>query len=938
MTPSRVRQVALALVAGLLLSVLAGSPALAAKKHPGGKALGSLAHKVANVPRGTIPKAKKRKLLHIAKHAKRVARKRPCAAVKDLNRFRKVLGGVKVRGKRRARNRLAALGPASLLASRKLLASKRTKRCGGGVKPSTRDNPQVKILDSDTNSLHVRYLLPAVQFVPETGGGQTWTKLTMPDTDIPGTPGAPGIPVVSNKFAVPDGADVTVDQGSVKSVTMQGVDVFPAQPDPVDEDPPEPNFFGPPYKTPDFTIDNKSYDSDSLFPPKPADAGVLGDYRDLTVGGLQVPAGQYNPSDGTLKLFQSVDFTINFNGGTHGFSNELSSPWEFPSQSFLTSLLNFRIIDFREIFRPRRCGEEMLVITNPATLAAANTFADAKRAQGMRTSVFQTGTGTGQIGTTAVAIQSFIRGRLTQFLCIHPSYVTIMGDDDLVPTFTTGPGAIPSDLPYSMRNDTDELPDVAIGRFIGNDNAAITVAVNKVINYENSPPTGSAFLRHATVAAQFQDDNADGREERTFVQFAETVRNGLVGRGVTVDRVYDDSPSTNPLKFNDGTDLPAALQKPTFPWNGSGADVTAAWNAGRFLLVHRDHGYSDGWGTPSFGTAQVDALTNGNLLPVLLSINCSSAAYDYDETSFVGESLVNPNGGAVGAFGDTRDSPTWHNSQIALGFVDALLPSILPAEGPATKQRMGQALINGKLRLAGLAPPSGPGIVGGDGSTRNELYLWHFFGDPSMQMFGGDPPIIFNPNQFTAVFQRAISPGDGDPPYHVDVTLPSELNGQPVSLLQNGQVIGKAIAAGGKASIGADFDNDTNDVGSLQIAIDADGAEPIRLPVQGGTSLTQTCPGDVNFNGEATITGNLGPSVANASITVTWTRPEGRGTVDHPVTTDAQGNWSDTVDTGSEDPGGGGNGGTWLVHATYAGDATHAGSITENCTFQEESG
>jgi hypothetical protein len=785
----------------------------------------------------------------------------------------------------------------------------------------------------------VRYKLPAVQFSPETGGGQTWTKLTMPNTDTPSAPGTPGIPVVSNKFAVPDGATVSVDQGGTSSITMGGVDVFPAQPDPVDQSAPttEPDFFAPPYKTPDFTMDKKSYGTDAPTPSNPADAGVLGNYRDLTIGGLQVPAAQYNPTDGTLTVFKSVDFTINFNGGTHNFSPELSSPWEFSTRSLISTLLNRRIIDFNQIFNPRRCGEEMLVITNPATLAAANTFADAKRAQGMRTSVFQTGTGSGQIGTTAVAIQTFIRSRLTQFRCIHPSYVTIMGDDDLVPTFTTGPGGIPSDLPYSMRNDSDELPDVAVGRFIGNDNAAITVAVNKAVNYENSPPTGAAFLRHATVAAQFQDDNADGQEERTFVQFAETVRNGLVGRGVTVDRVYHDSPTTNPVKFNDGTSLPAGLQKPAFAWNGTGADVTADWNAGRFLLVHRDHGYSDGWGTPSFGTANVDALTNGNKLPVLLSINCSSAAYDYDETSFVGESLVNPNGGAVGAFGDTRDSPTWHNSQIALGFVDALLPSILPAEGPSTKQRMGQALINGKLRLAGLAPPSGPGITGGDVNTRNELYLWHYFGDPSMQMWGGDPPLVFQANEFTALFQRTVNPGDGAP-YHVDVTLPSALNGQPVSLLQNGQVIGKAIAANGKVSVPADFDGDSKDVGNLEIAIDAVGVEPIRVPVQGATTLTQTCPADTSFDGPATVTGNLSPAQANASITVTWTRPGGRGSFDHTVSTDAQGNWTDTIDTGSDDPQGGGNGGTWAVHANYAGDAGHAGSSTQDCAFQEASG
>ena len=290
------------------------------------------------------------------------------------------------------------------------------------------------------------------------------------------------------------------------------------------------------------------------------------------------------------------------------------------------------------------------------------------------------------------------------------------------------------------------------------------------------------MLNKAIMAAQFQDTDDvgevnDGQEDRTFIQFAETARNGLAARGVAVDRIYDDNPTTNPTKFNDGTSLPASLQKPTFPWDGDGADVSAAWNNGRFMVVHRDHGWSDGWGDPFFTTTEVDALTNTNdNLPVVLSINCASARYDDDETSFVQNALVKPTGGAVGAFGDTRNSPSWHNSQIALGFIDALLPSVLAGEGPSSKQRVGDALTHGKLRLAGLAPPSGPGIAGGDGNTRNELYLWHYFGDPTMQMFGGgSPPIVFNPAIFKAIYKEFPIPKPGDPPpFLVELTFPSE--------------------------------------------------------------------------------------------------------------------------------------------------------------------
>ena len=934
---------ALALGGGLLLALALSAPSANAVAKGPRTALSTLVRQTNHVPRRALSKARQRGLLRIARHARRAAGKHACVAVHDLARYRRLLARVHVKnlkGKRnrRARNHLARLGPTSLVATKRLLASKKTRRCGGGVKLSTRHEAQTKVVKSDANQMKVKVLLPAVQFSPATGGGKTWTKLGVHDTDIPATPGTPSVPEVSSDFAVPDGAKVTVTQGATKSVTLQSVDVFPAQPDPADRDTQAPDIFAPPFATPKFKIDRDAYKSDSLFPSKPAAAGILGNVRDLGVGGLQVPAGQYNPHDGTLKLFKSVTFTVKFTGGTHTFSDELSSPWEQPARDLLSTLLNSRIVDTGRVFRPRRCGEEMLVITNPATQAAADTFANAKRAQGMRTAVVDVGAAAGQIGTTPTEIQTYIRSELTRFLCIHPSYVTIMGDDDLVPTnnVTASPGCcgyaggIPSDLPYALRDDADELPDVAVGRFIGDDNAAVTVAVNKVISYENSPPPG-AWLRHATIAAEFQDDNVDGQEDRTFALFAETLRDGLRGLGVSIDRVYKDSPTTTPAKFNDGTAVPASLQKPTFAWNGTGTDAANDWNAGRFMMVHRDHGYSDGWVTPALGTAQVDALTNGAQLPVVLSINCSSAAYDYDETSFVGESLVNPNGGAAGAFGDTRDSPTWHNSQIALGFADALIPRVLPAEGPATKQRTGQALMNGKMRLAGLASPAT------DGDSRNELLLWHYFGDPSMQMWGGDPIHIWDVVSFSAVYASGGIPGDPGP-YHVNVQLPPGLNGQAISLLQDGQVIGKATAHDGQASVPADFDSDNKDVGDLKVAIDSIGSEPVTIPVSGETSLSQTCPDDVSFNSPATVRGKLSPGFANASITVTWTRPGGRGSFDHTVTTDAQGNWTDTISTGRDDPNGGGNGGTWLVHATYGGDESHAGSSTRDCSFQEASG
>ena len=940
--PSRTASILLTCAA--CIALIAGPARGQDLEQPSGEgALRTLAKQANKVPARAASIAQRRKLAKAASAAKRAWPKRACAAVGQLERLRQVLEQVTVRRgaqTSRATQKLSALGPASLTASRALLASRRTRRCGGGVKPSALEDTQFSVLGSDADGMRLRVKLPALRFVEEVGGGQTWTRLELPDTDTPTPPGSPGIPMAANVFALPDGATPTVDVTKRSSYTVGSVDVFPAQPEPVDRSviPPLPDFHAPPYSSPPFEIDRAAYSREGDFPADAADSAVLGQSRDLSLANLRVPAAQYNPRKETLEVLNSVEVTVRFDGGAHTFSEQLGSPWEQAQRRLAASLLNAGTVRVGPTGFVERCGEEMMVITNPSTLAAANTFATARRAAGLRTSVFQTGIGLGQIGTTPGEIQAFIRSRLTAKGCIHPSYVTILGDDELVPTFP-GIGGIESDQEYSLRDSADEMSDVAVGRIIGDDATGVATAVNKIINYETVPPGGDWLLK-ATIAAEFQDDELPNQaEDRTFILFAERSRTGILDTpgafGLTVDRVYATYPpgAVDPLRYRDGTPLPPELRKPTFAWDGDTADIAAAWNDGRYLMIHRDHGGTHAWDNPRFTSEDADALTNGAMLPVVLSINCSSGAFQDDDRSFATQALVNPNGGAVGVFGDTEVSPTDHNTQLALGFLDALLPRTLAGEGPAEKLRVGDALMWGKRRLAGIWPPSGPGIAGGDGGTRNELYLWHYFGDPSMQMWGGDahPIEAPDPSRFEAAFlEDFVFPPEPDPPpYAVEVTLPTEFNGEAISLLRDGQVIGKATATDGRAQIPAAFGDDSPTAGELEVAMEADGALPVSVPVKGlpiATTLTTTCPGSPQTaNAPMATSGTLEPDVASAQIVLRYTPPVGQP-FERTVTTDANGNWSDKITPGPNNPG------EWRIETRYEGDAGHTPAGGQQCT------
>ena len=301
--------------------------------------------------------------------------------------------------------------------------------------------------------------------------------------------------------------------------TIDGVDVFPAQREPLDGQRPSRKQFA----TPPFVLNAAAYRRRGNQPADAADGTILGRSRDVTLGTLQIPAAQYDAPRKRLTVLNSVDVTVTFEGGSHTFSEQLDSPWEQAQRRLRNSLLNASVVRADRPIFLERCGEEMLVITNPSTLAAANTFAAAKRAQGMRTSVVQTGTPA--VGTTPPQIQAFIRSRLTAAGCIHPSYVTLMGDDELVPVWA-GLGPIQSDLEYSLRDGADEMPDVAVGRIIGDDAAAVTTAVTKIISYENSPPGGD-WLQQGDDRRRVP---GRGRPERHGRPHVQPVRRGVAHR------------------------------------------------------------------------------------------------------------------------------------------------------------------------------------------------------------------------------------------------------------------------------------------------------------------------------------------------------------------------------------------------------------------------
>src|SRR3954454_3359560 len=971
------RLAVLAALVAAISATLVGPAGAAKPRRAAGPAATSLAHLRADVKalsHRAASRRLRRALAGSAALAGRQAKGRPCSALKSLTTFERRLRGVRSRAAR------AALKADLLGARAGLLVSPGATRCGG-AKPTTTSRATPKLLRSDERQMTLRLALPAPTFTEEVHGGRTFAAMHMDGLGENRAVGKPGVPALTRLFGVPDGADVSVKVTGQDGYDLPGVDLLPHQASPVDLKlpkgaPPASTFADPPFK-----LDGKAYKSDEPYPAKPAQTDGLGDLRGVQIRGLELAGGQYETRRHRLHVFTSLTVDVTFGGANKGDFGQ-ADPWDAYFDTNLSRLLDTRqaVIDHRRPpVRVALCGEDMLIVTTPPLQPAAQAFAAYKQTTGFQPLIALTGSGSGQIGTTEGQIQAYIRSQLTSSCPLRPQFVVLIGGIDQIPTFhvkcspaqaADDPCDIASDLPYSLNGiGSDLFADVELGRLPGADLAQAQGVVNKIITYESTPPApeGDDFYRHATVTSYFQPstpcylnagasgtpncdpnagpvnghnaiDYANHRDVRGFTKTAETVRRAMVAKGYAVDRVYTtDNSSVVPEQYYDGTDNRVALRRPVFGWAGTCADLLGDYQAGRFLILHRDHGWPDGWAAPDLTSGDVGSLTNGAKLPVVFGVNCASGMYDRPgNPGFVERQVLKPDGGAFAGFGDTRNSPSFPNNHMTFGFFDALFPGLEPAFGSSTPtRRLGDVLLSGKAFMA-----TQEGIDWqGSGDTYVEHYLYNLLGDPSGQMWAA-PPRDFRLGDIPILYEKLTRVDPGDPPFKVHVELGGrpEIQGTVLTLYSHGQAIGRAVAGGDSVDIVPAGGGDAPD--DLTVAFNQDGYVPGSARVQGvpdqtppppppvATKLSWECPPNgVSFGKPYTFKGHLDPALAGAKVSLSFTTTGKGAPFSASVSTDANGDFTYDRTFARADAG------QWEVKVAYAGDAGPAAASTVVCAF-----
>ncbi len=461
------------------------------------------------------------------------------------------------------------------------------------------------------------------------------------------------------------------------------------------------------------------------------------------------------------------------------------------------------VTEEKGVFNPTRTPSlsgsavQYLIITNENMESEFQRLADFKTSIGMNTLV-----------TTREFIESNFRNgadiQETMRMFIQDAYqkwgveyVMLGGDTDILParyvdnTFYPASGSteIPVDLYFACLDgnwnangnshygesssetggngdDVDFAEEVFIGRATVSTSAAAQVFVDKVISYETTPQ-GEQWPNRILYAAEvlfWRDNIENGEIVLDGAKYSDQMINDLVEPCTNME--YTRMHETDELFPREAPLTRSAL-----------IDTLNTGNYGIFNQIGHGFYFNMSVGDANFMNADADALTNGDHLFLLFSLNCASAAFDF--SCLMERFLQNPNGGSILSIGSSRAAFPNNANNYQQGFFEALYCT--------EENRAGKLIAISRLPYLG-------------NTIYNYVDRWTFqnytlLGDPTVPIWTGSPE------------QTTVTSSDLDlGPNQLAVTV-NDFFGQPVEnanvcLSREGEDLSSGLTdAGGQISL-----------------------------------------------------------------------------------------------------------------------------------------
>ncbi len=552
-----------------------------------------------------------------------------------------------------------------------------------------------RVTSSDASGTSIEIEIPGMFVEPEPGAMSGAVGITVPGAVGTEQPGRPDLPVLSYFVAVPDRGRIELEIVSASERVLPGYDVSPAAP---------------------FQVQGKeaaqavahagTYSTDALFPSRVAELGVPGIMRDLRIVQVSVYPVRYNPI--TRELVASDRVEIRLNVTADEGINEKTVLRSYRSEAFEPVYESF-VLNYEQLPRAEIKRGSYLIIAHDSFLAGIADFALWKQQRGIETEIVALSV----IGANPT--NQDIKDHIQDYYETAdpaPDYVMLVGDTwgawGFFPSWytysSTGPSNNVTDHPYEELEGDDYFPDVLLGRMSIDTLTEAIVASLKVLSYERDCDAGNDdwYERGLMVAGNFGGVHITSPRQTTL-----RVREIMLGHGYAqVDTIYYP-PVTAPAPIQDVID------------------------AGVGFVNYRGWGAAHGWHYPEFYVDDVNALSNGKMLPVMTSVVCGTGNFDswgfdpaFCEAWIRSGSPGNLRGGPAVISPSDFDTHTKWNNALDIGIYDGIFKEDL--------MQVGQASLRGKIEVLRNFPRyAHPDSLFGVGFYFD---IYNIIGDPELHM------------------------------------------------------------------------------------------------------------------------------------------------------------------------------------------------------------
>lgn len=258
---------------------------------------------------------------------------------------------------------------------------------------------------------------------------------------------------------------------------------------------------------------------------------------------------------------------------------------------------------------------DILVITPPNFESAIQPYITWKREKGYKVYT--------RIASATSDLQNLIAN--AYYTNTNILYVQLVGDWENLHSNTLNSSTCedcPTDPQIGCIVGSDDIPDVAIGRFSCSTAEELQVQINKTILYEKSPNTDSNW-RETFIGIGSEEGTGDDNEY-DYEHIGNIFSQRLSNIGYTSQHEFygnDNSATTS--------------------------NIVSSINEGASTIAYCGHGNGTNWITGNFGMSSITELNNGDKLPFIVSAACRNGAFNYENDCFAEKWLKKENGGAV---------------------------------------------------------------------------------------------------------------------------------------------------------------------------------------------------------------------------------------------------------------------------------------------------